>query len=117
MYVTVAVPGPGSRELTRAVRRVVPSVGFEPVLISASLTGKDFLIAVRTSGSVIPKRASRKPVTSYLGSSCAFAAKHKIKQNPAAKNTPCRRASARERILTLSIEKRWQPLLAHYLSR
>src|SRR5215831_12520820 len=58
MYVTVAVPGPGSSELTRTVRRAVPSVGFEVVVISASLTGNDFLMAARTSGSVIPNRAS-----------------------------------------------------------
>src|SRR5215510_1325050 len=71
IYVMVAGPGPGSSESTRTIRSVVPSVGFALVLISGSLTAKDFLTAARTSASAIPNRASRNPVTSYLGWSWA----------------------------------------------
>lgn len=41
--------------------------------MSAAFTPKDLVTTARTSASVIPNRASRNALTSYLGRSSAFA--------------------------------------------
>src|SRR5258708_40071512 len=61
-----AGPGAGSSEATFAVSTDVPSTGLVELVMSAGLSANALVIAARTSDSVIPKRTSRKPVTSYF---------------------------------------------------
>src|SRR5260370_9220959 len=103
-----AGPGTGWSGATFAVRTDVPSTGLVELVISAGLSANALVIAARTSDSVMPKRTSRKPVTSYFACAAgsgfaAEAGEVRLVRRP---STPASRRSVRQFRAISSIRKK-----------